>query len=745
MNRGNLAEDPRVDRPSSSRYSRYDDGENRLLYVSDREWKKASGSEEGRSGRDRKVHSNHYSHDDHKGVSADRTGVYSGLEVGKHGRLFGVKVNPSAPEKAADRKAAEQRTADRKAAEQRTADRKAAEQKRTKDQQAKMEKAQRTFESKKPARPYLDAPNPLIDRHILHDVKASSRAERRKAEAERRRESGRQRRILPQGITAESAAACAIGRAAADDTRKKTMSTRKMLLASAAGVLAALYIGAGMHYDGHFYPGTEFFGIDASGMTVSEVKKLVGERVGSYSLTLQGRAGSDASKGISDTITAEQVGLKYRDNGMIDLSMKKQYSAFWPVMLVRSLIVENHATLGTEFDQAKAEKAMENLAFFDKSRVTAPRDAELKFDEDGAYVSKEVMGTTLDPEKTKQAILRALNDGSTYIDLNKEGLYLNPNVFSDDGTLNGRAKALNKVLGASLTIDLGDQSQVLDPEAVADKFLTMDRDGNYFVDADKVAAYAEDLADQFDTVGDEREFETSLGTTVELSGGDYGWQLDAETTGSDLMTAICDKDKGEFEPTWYVEGYSCGTDDIGDTYVEIDLTNQRMWFYRDGSLIVDTPVVTGNPLKGNETPSGGVWSLKGKYRKATLKGEGYATPVDYWMPFNGGVGIHDLQSRYYFGGQVYNGAGSHGCVNTPLAAVKLIYANIETGTPVIVYKDESESAVSQNLGMQDIGTITANIEARFGTVSDDGASDGTGGQTFETDQAASAGRKGGAQ
>lgn len=108
------------------------------------------------------------------------------------------------------------------------------------------------------------------------------------------------------------------------------------------------------------------------------------------------------------------------------------------------------------------------------------------------------------------------------------------------------------------------------------------------------------------------------------------------------------------------------------------------------------------------------------------------------MPFNGGVGIHDLQARYYFGGSVYNGAGSHGCINTPLAAVSLIYHYIDTGTPVIVYKDESEEAVSQNTGMQDVGSITSYIQATYGTVSNDPAAQGSGdlGQVFETAQAA---------
>ena len=107
-------------------------------------------------------------------------------------------------------------------------------------------------------------------------------------------------------------------------------------------------------------------------------------------------------------------------------------------------------------------------------------------------------------------------------------------------------------------------------------------------------------------------------------------------------------------------------------------------------------------------------------RNQTLVGQGYASPVDYWMPFNGGVGIHDMQSRAWFGGTIYLGSGSHGCVNTPLAAVKLIYDQIEEGVPVVVYKDESEEALAQVTGPTDVWTLNSMIEDLYGTVDDDG-------------------------
>ena len=764
MNRGNLAEDPRVDRPSSSRYSRYGREGNALLYVSDREWKKILAEEKAASARQPRkkssagVKSVHSAKKDvyaaeqrqrrDKGVSAPAA-AFSKLEVGMHGRLFGVKENPavSAPmsgrrkEDAADKRLKLEE--DRKASG---------------DLEKRMEEASSVFGTVKMARPYLNAPNPLLEsRNIkLAESRNNRGAESRNPRpAESRNIRQAESRMLrpaenrnPRGVEsrniglAESRNPGPAGHEADGGQQAKaersqrtasTVSLRKVLVASGVGLLTAGYIAAGVHFSDHFYPSTKFFGIKASGLTVEEVKRQVEKKVEGYQLQIKGRSSSGSNSGAGDRITADEVGMKYRDNGMIDRAMRQQYPAVWPAALLKTILAPNEETLGTEYDSSLADSVIRNLTVFDSSRVIEPRNAELKYTADGAVITKEVMGTRLDYDKTKTAIIHALDDGSTSIDLEKEGLYQNPEVYADDDALNEKANALNLVLGANVTLEMGDQSVQINPEMTAETFLSLDMDGNYYVDDSKVSSYIVKLADKTDTVGRKRTFHTSLGTTVELEGGDYGWTLDADSTAQELEEALKEKKKGTLEPVYFTTGLCRDKNDIGNTYVEIDLTNQHMWFYKNGSLIVDTPVVTGNPQKNNETPSGGVWSLKGKYRNATLKGEGYATPVDYWLPFNGGVGIHDLQKRYYFGGSVYNGAGSHGCINTPLAAVKLIYNGIGDGTPVVVYKDDSQEAVSQNTGMQDIRTITSYIEAQYGTVSDD--AEGEGGTSRSTQSA----------
>ena len=117
-------------------------------------------------------------------------------------------------------------------------------------------------------------------------------------------------------------------------------------------------------------------------------------------------------------------------------------------------------------------------------------------------------------------------------------------------------------------------------------------------------------------------------------------------------------------------------------------------------------MVTGCVANGTASPEG-IFCLVGKSEDEVLRGEGYATPVEYWMPFYGGVGIHDADSwRSSYGGDIYQYSGSHGCINTPTANAAIIYQNIEPGTPIIcysasIYLGQGSTGSQGDLGAQD--------------------------------------------
>lgn len=442
-------------------------------------------------------------------------------------------------------------------------------------------------------------------------------------------------------------------------------------------VLAAGYIGAAFYFHSHFYNGTTILGMDCSGKTVEQVKQEVSLRMGEYELTILERA--DAS----ETISADEIALGFEDDGSIDRMMKAQRAWFWPVM---ALLSDARAdSVAFSYDRNLAEARISSLACMDSIRAAAPKDAYIGPTDYGFEVVPEVMGTTLNKDRAKEQIYRALDLGKDSVSLEEEDCYVNPQIYRDNEELVRDAASMSELASANFTFDFGTQQETVNSSLIRE-WLTEPSDGVFAIDESQVAAYVESLAAKYDTFGLPVDFYTSLGTTVTLSGGDYGWCIDQDATQAALMEALESGFRGTMEPVYLYSAMSHENGGIGYTYVEICLSQQRMWCYENGNVIVDTPVVTGNPNKGDATPSGGVWAIDAKKRNAILTGEGYTSPVDYWMPFNGDVGIHDLKERAYFGGTIYLTNGSHGCVNTPYDQVQTIYNTVSIGTPVIVYE-----------------------------------------------------------
>ena len=457
---------------------------------------------------------------------------------------------------------------------------------------------------------------------------------------------------------------------------RKRRKRNRILAGIGAGVLG-IYIAVAIYFGFHFYEDTEIYGIDCSQKTADTVKTEVAKRLGDYRLEIKERGGE------SEYLTAEQIKLAFVDDSSINGMLKAQKSFLWPVMIL--LKRSNAAAVAFSYDRDAAMQAFSELDCMNPLYVTAPEDAYVKTTDTGFEVAPEVMGTTLDTEKVGQALADALDAGQSMLSLEDAGCYVNPKRYSDDAALLEEAKKKSALAKAYITYDFGDRKEVVNAPLIADWIVTR-ADGEYVIDEVAVTEYVESLAAKYDTFGLTREFYTSLGTTVTLNGGDYGWCMDQDATVVALLNALADGYRGMMEPEYLYTAKSRDTNDIGDTYVEICISQQRMWCYQYGTCIVDTPVVTGNPNKGNATPSGGVWAIDAMKRNAILVGEGYQSPVDFWMPFNGDVGIHDMQTRAYFGGTIYLTNGSHGCVNTPYEQAQTIFNTVSVGTPVIVYE-----------------------------------------------------------
>ena len=201
---------------------------------------------------------------------------------------------------------------------------------------------------------------------------------------------------------------------------------------------------------------------------------------------------------------------------------------------------------------------------------------------------------------------------------------------------------------------------------------------------DMAGDYVKNLASRYNTAYKKRPFKTSYGQTVEVSGF-YGWRINQAAETEELVRILEAGESVVREPVYSQTAASHDGADYGGTYAEVNLTAQHLFFYKDGQKILESDFVSGNVSKGHTTPPG-IFALTYKQRDAVLKGEGYASPVKFWMPFNGGIGFHDASWRSSFGGSIYKTGGSHGCVNMPYAAAKELFENVYAGMPVICYE-----------------------------------------------------------
>ena len=208
---------------------------------------------------------------------------------------------------------------------------------------------------------------------------------------------------------------------------------------------------------------------------------------------------------------------------------------------------------------------------------------------------------------------------------------------------------------------------------------------NVTFDSKGVSNYVYELAKKYNTYGTTRDFKTTYGTVVKVSGGEYGWIINKKEEAKELEEIIKEGKEVKREPIYSQKAISHDNNDFGNSYVEVSISSQHLWLYIDGSLITEGDVVTGNVSAGTPTFRG-VYSIYYKQKDAVLRGDGYATPVKYWMPFNNGIGLHDADGwRGAYGGSIYLSNGSHGCVNCPNSLAQRLYNNVYAGMPVIVY------------------------------------------------------------
>lgn len=452
-----------------------------------------------------------------------------------------------------------------------------------------------------------------------------------------------------------------------------------MLLAVLLLIIAGLYAYQAKFYSTHFYPNTVVNDTPIGNMTIAEAAERVSKTHAKETIQIT----NDGN--VWQELNVSKLGLTYDVATNLKDNLAKQKNKLWVIQRFGNQKVKiSDATLNEEAFNAESEIIKGSIALLNENKQ-APKNAIIEKTDKGLTIKDDVPGDTLNSEKIIAALKKAVTNNEAKIEI--KDFVEEPTVKSDDKNLKNALAAGKKMAEQSVIYTINGKDIEVPKETLAEWITFNAEDEKVSFDYEKVYAYVQGLGDKYDTSTNSTTFKSTKQGKVDVPAGTYSWTIQTEAETNALIEELS-AGKGVKRSPIINGSASAGSALIGDTYVEVDLKNQHMYFYKDGELFLDTAVVTGKPKTA--TPPG-VHYLWKKERNATLRGTNddgskYAEPVSYWMPIDWtGVGLHDSPWQSEYGGTRWaDGFGSHGCVNTPPDMTKKMYENIEIGTPVIV-------------------------------------------------------------
>ena len=461
------------------------------------------------------------------------------------------------------------------------------------------------------------------------------------------------------------------------------------IIAAILAVTAGCAYGAvTYYYADRFFEGTYINGIDCSNKTAYEVEQAIASTVEAYSIEVTSRNQDP------QTISGSQIVYQYMSDGEVLNLLKQQKPYEWVrgFMETRSYNTQENVT----FDKTLLQNEVKALNCAQPENQVEPENAYVAMNGDEFTIVPETEGSKLKVKEAYKALDAAISGSQTSIDLGSTpDVYAVAAVTSEDSTLQATRDAYNNYTKASITYTFGDQTVTLDGSTLKN-WLQFDEKGQLVQDDASFTQHVKDfvaqLASEHNTVGTTRSFNTTSGRTVSVYGSAYGWKIDQDAEAAQLTEEIRTGTQTTREPVYSMRANAYGYNDIGSTYIEVDLSSQHMYYYQGGSIIFDSDIVSGDIRYDDRATPPGIFTLYYKKSPDVLRGakkpDGtyeYETSVTYWMPFNGGIGFHDATWQAYFGGDRYTYAGSHGCINMPLDAAATLYSIIDTNVPIVCF------------------------------------------------------------
>lgn len=425
-----------------------------------------------------------------------------------------------------------------------------------------------------------------------------------------------------------------------------------------------------------FPANTVLFGVDLGAATQEQAYAMLTEAVGKYTLSL--------------SINGEYLTIDAAD---IDLQIDQaQFELFC------------QAAQGADTEAA-------SMLTYSRSALYAVISGNLEAFAQNAYVEysnsqecfvavSEKAGVIYDMDTLMDAAEAAVCEMVSDISVTADSSEVKAEITMDSDKIRKAVETANGYLDVSLvytfTPDGGKMSRESLSTATIASFIAISDSLNVSVSQSAVHSYASELADRY-SIGDyQDDFITTGGSRIGYTVDYYGQHVNTSALADDIYACVEAGTSGTRVAPYYPKSDADKLPYAGN-YVEINLSAQYLWVYKDGVCAVSTPIVSGCVANGDATPTG-VYSIYDMDRNCWLTGPDWDDYVNYWIGYSGTYGIHDASWRSEFGGDIYIYEGSHGCPNLPVGVAGSVYANVDIGTKVIIYGGAtSASALEQEI------------------------------------------------
>lgn len=450
--------------------------------------------------------------------------------------------------------------------------------------------------------------------------------------------------------------------------RRKKILRRRLFIFFVCVILSAIGIFFVHYQKSHFDLGTKINGISVSELTAEQAAEKIQE-VLRDGITID----------FIDTIPVKSGNEFYLTVYLEDIEdiLKEQKETHTHSFQKSGLF---------KYDTEELRDYLKYLSPLQEENMEHSKNAYLYVnDEDLLSIKPEMYGNYIDFDKAFTMVCKTIENGYLEVDFN---LIAEKTPTISGSSLVSTRDEINKALSTTINYTLIDGSTFVLNKTIMKDWLVQEKNGKYSIDFDtNIPKFVNELSEKIGKINSVIDFTgTGMSHSVKVSIKKGSLTtLDKEKEISSLKEELITGETFSRKPI-----YSNILDMSNlKNYVEIDLTRQNVWLYINGECIIDSPCVTGSIKGGHATPTG-LFYLTYKTTDTYLKGTNndgskYNSHVNFWMPFNGGIGMHDASWRKKFGGTIYQKSGSHGCINMPYDAAKTVYEHINSSMPIIVY------------------------------------------------------------